>query len=89
MLEGLPTSPGALIESAMRHSGVSLEQLSASTRIRAGLLGLMLEDDFVETGGDVYARGHLRAIAGVLGLDPDQLVAAYDASPQISRPPAP
>ena len=49
----------------------------------------MLDDDFVDTGGDVYARGHLRTIAGALALDPDELMAAYDAVPRSRRPPTP
>ena len=32
-------------------------------------------DDFTLCGGDVYARGHVRTIAKVVGADPDALVA--------------
>jgi cytoskeleton protein RodZ len=46
-------------------------------------------DDFTDTGGDVYARGHLRAIAAVVGIDPGGLIAAYDEAPSVRRPPAP
>jgi cytoskeletal protein RodZ len=49
----------------------------------------MEADDFVDTGGDVYARGHLRVIAGVLDIDAEVLLAAYDTAPAVLRPPAP
>lgn len=81
--------PGDLIISAMAASGMSLDDLSRSTRLRVGLLEQMTRNDFVITGGDVYARGHLRVIAGVLGLDVDELLFAYDALPVSQRPPAP
>jgi cytoskeletal protein RodZ len=82
-------TPGALIDAALRQRGLTLDDLAQATRLRHGLLTLIVNDDFVETGGDVYARGHLRTLAQVLGLDPEQLLAAYDASPAVRRPPSP
>jgi hypothetical protein len=35
-------------------------------------------DDFAPCGGDFYARGHLRTLARVLGIDVAPLLAAYD-----------
>ena len=73
----------------MHQRGLTLDDLAQSTRLRRGLLEQMLDDDFFDTGGDVYARGHLRVIAGVLGIDADELVVAYDEAPEVRRPPAP
>jgi len=81
-------SPGSLITEAMLQRRLSVDELSQSTRLRAGLLEQMIVDDFVETGGEVYARGHLRVIAGVLGLDPADLLASYDGLSACQRPPA-
>jgi cytoskeletal protein RodZ len=36
-------------------------------------------DDFVPCGGDFYARGHLRTLARILGVDVAPLIASYDA----------
>jgi cytoskeleton protein RodZ len=82
-------TPGALISSALRDRGLTLDDLAQSTRLRRGLLEQMEADDFFDTGGDVYARGHLRVIAGVLDIDADDLLAAYDEAPSVRRPPAP
>lgn len=87
--EGSVTTPGALIEAGLRDRGFTVDDLASATRLRVGLLSSMLDDDFVDTGGDVYARGHLRTIAGALALDPDELMAAYDAVPRSRRPPTP
>ncbi len=89
MSASLPDTPGALIDSALRQRGLTLDDLAHATRLRPGLLTLIVDDDFVETGGDVYARGHLRTLARVLDLDPEQLLAAYDSSPAVRRPPSP
>lgn len=82
-------TPGGLIQSAMSVRGLSIDDLAASTRLRPSLLEQMAADDFLDTGGDVYARGHLRVIAGVLGLDADDLLVSYDQLPGVQRPPAP
>ena len=87
MSEGV--TPGGLIQSAMSANGLSIDDLAASTRLRPSLLQQMVADDFIDTGGDVYARGHLRVIAGVLGLDPEELLACYAQGASVQRPPAP
>lgn len=89
MPESPATTPGTLVDAALRERHLTIDDLSQSTRLRRGLLLQMLDDDFIETGGDVYARGHLRAIAGVLDLDAELLVAAYDSAPSVRRPPTP
>jgi cytoskeletal protein RodZ len=61
-------------------AGMSVEEVSARTRIRAALIRRMEEDDFSAVGGAVYARGHIRGIARILGVDPEPIVAAYDGS---------
>ena len=89
MSDAALVTPGALIGRALRERGLTLDDLARSTRLRRGLLEQMEADDFSDTGGDVYARGHLRVIAGVLDIDPDLMIAAYDEAPMVHRPPAP
>lgn len=89
MSDAALATPGALMGAALTYRGLTLDDLAQSTRLRRGLLEQMRCDDFAETGGDVYARGHLRTIAAVLDIDPDLLVAAYDEAPEVRRPPAP
>jgi cytoskeletal protein RodZ len=78
-----------MITDALRRGGLTLDDLAQSTRLRGRLLEQMQADDFSDTGGDVYARGHLRVIAGVLDIDADCLLAAYDEASTLRRPPAP
>ena len=89
MSDATPATPGARIGDALEQRGLTFDDLVQSTRLRRGLLEQMGSDDFADTGGDVYARGHLRVIAGVLDIDPDVMLAAYDQAPGVRRPPAP
>ena len=58
--------------------GLSVDQLAERTRIRPHVIESIEVDDFVPCGGDFYARGHLRTLARVLGVDVAPLLSAYD-----------
>ena len=80
MTTGAPEdSLGAVLGSAREAAGLTVEQVSAETRIRATLIRDLEADRFGSSGGAVYARGHLRAIATAVGADPVPLVARFDA----------
>ena len=71
-------SAGQMLEAARVARGLSLGDRAQGTKLRASILAAMEGDDFSHCGGIVYARGQLRAIAPVLGLDPDELVDAFE-----------
>jgi len=72
-------SLGTALRSAREAAGATVEQVSADTRIRVTLIRDLEADRFASSGGAVYARGHLRAIASAVGADPAPLVARFDA----------
>ncbi|MEX5633174.1 helix-turn-helix domain-containing protein [Parafrankia sp. FMc2] len=90
-----PDSVGQTLVAARRAAGLTIDDVSDRTRIRAALIGQIEHNDFTNCGGAVYARGHLRTIATTLGLDPVPLLAAYDAghervpSPVVVASPSP
>lgn len=69
---------GEVLLSARKASGISIEDLGSATSIRVGLLTEMENNDFSHCGGDVYARGHLRNIATIIGVDPAKIIELYD-----------
>ena len=69
---------GPLVAAARNRARLSIDVLSERTRIRPHVLECIEVDDFEACGGDFYARGHLRTLARVFGLDPEQLLALYD-----------
>jgi transcriptional regulator with XRE-family HTH domain len=70
---------GALAE-ARTEAGLTVTQVSERTRIRETLIRDIERDDYSACGGDYYARGHIRAIARVVGTDPVPLIEEYDAA---------
>lgn len=81
-------SVGDELTAARVRAGLTIEELSAATRIRPGLLTAMEADDFVRCGGNFYARGHIRSIAKVLGADPAPLIESFNAGqaePEVDR----
>ena len=71
-------SIGSELTAARERADMTIEQLSAATRIRSGLLTAMEADDFSRCGGNFYARGHIRSIARVVKADSALLLAKYD-----------
>jgi len=73
-------SIGQTLAAARREAGLSVDDVSAKTRLRATVIRAIENDDFSLCGGDFYARAHLRTLANVVGADAAALVAEYDAT---------
>ena len=73
-------SIGSRLRFARESKGLTISELSAQVRIREVLVKHIEKDEFEKVGADVYVRGHIRAIAQVLNLNPDELMALYPAS---------
>jgi len=71
-------SIGDTLAEARRQAGLTLTQVSRQTRIRESIIRSIEQDDFSPCGGDFYARGHIRSIAEVVGVDPVPLIREYD-----------
>jgi cytoskeletal protein RodZ len=69
---------GETLAQARHRAGLTVAQVSQQTRIRGTIIRKIEEDDYSECGGDFYARGHIRAIAKVVGADPEPLIQEYD-----------
>lgn len=69
---------GPVVAAARQRARLSIDTLSERTRIRPHVLECLEVDDFAACGGDFYARGHLRTLARVFGLDAEELVRLYD-----------
>jgi transcriptional regulator with XRE-family HTH domain len=69
---------GPELAAARTRLGLSVDQLAERTRIRPHVIESIEVDDFAPCGGDFYARGHLRTLARVLGIDAAPLLTGYD-----------
>ena len=83
-------SIGRVLSAARIEAGLTVDQVSTSTRVRVPIVHAIEEDDFGRCGGDFYARGHIRSIAQAVGADAEALVARFDeahgGSPASKRP---
>jgi cytoskeletal protein RodZ len=71
-------SIGDTLAEARRQAGLTVTQVSQRTRIRETIIRGIEQGDFSACGGDFYARGHIRSIAAVVGIDPEPLIREYD-----------
>lgn len=71
---------GPALAEARTEAGMTVEDVSERTRIRRAIISDIERDDYASCGGDFYARGHIRAIAKVVGADPVPLIEEYDES---------
>jgi hypothetical protein len=69
---------GPEIAATRTRVGLTIDELSDRTRIRPHVLECIEVDDFGPCGGDFYARGHLRTLARVLGLDVEPMLHEFD-----------
>ncbi len=69
---------GPQLARARQALGLDVGRLAERTRIRTHVIDAIEVDDFEPCGGDFYARGHLRTLARVLGVDAAPLLTTYD-----------
>ncbi len=80
---------GPALAEARTKAGLTVADVSERTRIRRAIISDIERDDYSACGGDFYARGHIRAIAKVVGTDPVQLIDEYDAARSSQEPQTP
>jgi cytoskeleton protein RodZ len=71
-------SPGARLRSAREARGLSIEEAAERMRLNEALVLAMEEDRFGLLGAPVYARGHLRNYAALLGAPEREIIEAFD-----------
>lgn len=79
-------SVGRALKQARIAAGLTVDEISGSTRVRIAIVHAIEADDFAPCGGDVYARGHIRTLAKAVGLDPEPLLAQFSAEHGGGRP---
>lgn len=90
---------GARLKQEREQRGVTLDQISQSTKIGTRFLQALEQDHFEQLPGGIFNKGFIRAYARFVGLDEEQTVADYlvaisppapaAATPPIAPPPAP
>jgi len=71
---------GERLKQEREQRGISLEEISHSTKISTRLLHALEEDHFNQLPGGIFNKGFIRAYARHLGMDEEQAVADYIAA---------
>jgi cytoskeletal protein RodZ len=77
---------GARLKRERERRGITLEDISVSTKIGTRMLHALEEDHFDQLPGGIFNRGFIRAYAHHLGLDEEQTIAEYLAASGDSIP---
>ncbi|MGH8251360.1 MAG: helix-turn-helix domain-containing protein [Steroidobacteraceae bacterium] len=72
-------SPGARLRTAREACGLSIEEVAERMRLNAALVLAMEQDRLALLGAPVFARGHLRNYAALVGVPEPEILAACDA----------
>jgi len=80
-------SLGSSLTQARKAAGMSVDDLAERTSIRASVLREFENDDFSKSGGETYARGHVRNLAHALGVGAATFLEMYDAEHSASKRP--
>ena len=71
-------SPGARLRAAREARGLSIEEVAERLRLNAALVLAMEQDRFALLGAPVFARGHLRNYAALVGVPEPEFMAECD-----------
>jgi cytoskeleton protein RodZ len=84
------TSFGAQLKKEREKQGVTLEEISVSTKIGTRMLRALEEEHFDQLPGGIFNKGFIRAYARCLHMDEDQVIADYlaatGAGPDAKKP---
>lgn len=78
----LPSSPGARLKREREASGLTEQQAAEALNLDRTVIMVLEANDFAALGAPVFAKGHLRRYASMLGLAEDEILGAYERSKQ-------
>jgi cytoskeleton protein RodZ len=92
MSEGAQTlSPGQRLKAERERRGMSTQKAADEMHLDAWVIEALEADDYQRVGPSVYAKGHLKKYASILGLPVAEILSAFgaDAPPAAACAPAP
>jgi cytoskeletal protein RodZ len=78
------TSVGQYLQKRRVEKGMSVEEVSRSTRVPIASVERIEADRFGELPGEVFVRGFLRSYARAVDVQPDDVLARYTASRRVA-----
>jgi len=83
---------GSKLREARERRGISIRQISASTKISVAALEALEHNDLARLPGGIFSRAFVRSYAAEVGLDPDtairEFLEQFPQEPAAGSPPA-
>jgi cytoskeletal protein RodZ len=80
---------GAQLKKIREQRGITLDQISSSTKIGVRFLCALEEEHFEQLPGGIFNKGFVRSYARTIGVDEDQAIADYLAASGEDQPKKP
>src|SRR5271165_5270819 len=72
-------SPGARLKAARENRGLSAQKAADEMHLDRWVIDALEADDYKRIGPAVYAKGHLKKYAALLGLPAEEILAGYES----------
>ena len=82
------TSVGPRLKAERERRGLSSQKAADELHLDGWVIEALEAGDYERVGPSVYAKGHLRRYAALLGLPAAEIMAGYDSRTQAPKPPA-
>lgn len=82
------TSVGPRLKAERERRGLSSQKAADELHLDGWVIDALEAGDYERIGPSVYAKGHLRRYAALLGLPAAEIMAGYDSRTQAPKPPA-
>ncbi len=84
----LAASPGPRLKAERERRGLSSQKVADELHLDGWVVDALEAEDYERIGPSVYAKGHLRRYAAMLGLPHAEIMAGYEARAQIPKLPS-
>jgi cytoskeleton protein RodZ len=88
MTDGAATT-GQLLKAERERRGLSSQKAADELHLDAWVVDALEAEDYERVGPSVYAKGHLKRYAALLGLSPSDILASYELRSRAPRVAAP
>lgn len=76
--EALPISPGFLLQEARKKLNLTIEEVAIRLLLKEAVVIGLENDDYGTTLSPTFIKGYIRSYAKLVGLDPEEMIAAYN-----------
>jgi cytoskeleton protein RodZ len=83
------TLTGARLKAERERRGLSAQKAADEMHLDRWVIDALEAEDYQRIGPAVYAKGHLKKYAALLGLPAAEIMAGYEQRAQTAQPPAP